>query len=122
MKIPELLGLRLHHQKITNPESRPPRKVVEALVMPDYDEYGMSYKNRAALRPAALGKRVDLAFNRLVILDGQAAGSWQRTVKGESVVVETDLPVRFPRAKSRAMADAIERFRRFVGRSAGFGL
>lgn len=87
-------------------------------LMPDYDEYGMSYKDRSALRPAGVTMNPSPTFNRMIVVDGQVVGSWRRTLNGDSADLETDVQARLTRAKSRELAAAIGRFRTFVSRSA----
>jgi hypothetical protein len=81
-------------------------------LMPDYDEYGMSYKNRRAL--ATRGIKT-VAYNRMIVVDGRIVGSWRRTLDGKSIAVETDVPVPLSRAKLRAVAQATRRFAAFAG-------
>ena len=83
-----------------------------AFLMPDYDEYGMSYRDRSALFPRAL----KLAHNRMIVVDGQIVGSWRRSLAGSSVSVELDCPVPLNTARRRAVAQAIRRFTSFTQR------
>ena len=83
-----------------------------AFLMPDYDEYGMSYKDRRAL--ATQGIKT-VAYNRMIVVDGRIVGSWRRSLAGKSIEVETDYPAPLSRAKLRAVAQAIRRFTAFAG-------
>jgi len=89
-----------------------------AFLMPDYDEYGMSYKDRSALLPVTLGERkskdLALAYNRMVVVDGQIAGSWRRSFTGDSISIEADYLVSLARTKLRAVAQATRRFVSFA--------
>lgn len=91
-----------------------------AFLMPDYDEYCMSYKDRSAMLPAAVGGRKSrvkaLAYDRLIVVDGQAVGSWRRPLAGEPFSLDTDYRVPLARGKLRAVAGAIRRFAAFAGR------
>ncbi len=80
-----------------------------AFLMPDYDEYGMSYKDRRALF-ATSGK---LAWNRMIIVDGQIVGTWRRSDEraGE---IDTQYPEPLDRGQLLAVDAAIQRFRRFT--------
>jgi hypothetical protein len=84
-----------------------------AFLMPDYDEYGMSYKDRSAL----FSRHVTLAHNRMIVVDGQIVGSWRRSLAGDSIAIETDFPAPLSRAKLRAVAQATRRFATFAGHS-----
>jgi winged helix DNA-binding protein len=90
-----------------------------AFLMPDYDEYGMSYKNRSALLPPAFGGRksrdIVLAYNRMIVVGGHVVGSWRRSLKGDAVSIEADYLVSLPRAKRPVVARATRRFVAFSG-------
>lgn len=63
-----------------------PGDMQSTFLMPDYDEYGMSYKNRSALsHPRFKGK---LDYNRALIVDGVMVGSWRRTLEGKKILLE----------------------------------
>jgi hypothetical protein len=80
-------------------------------LLPDYDEYVMSYKDRSALRST---KKLTLAYNRVIVVDGQIVGSWQRSLAGDSVSVETDCRVSPASAKAGLLARASRRFAAFA--------
>jgi hypothetical protein len=82
-----------------------------AFLMPDYDEYGMSYQDRSALFPRSM----TLAHNRMIVVDGQIVGSWRRSLAGNSISVEADFPVPLSRAKLRAVTQATRRYAAFAG-------
>lgn len=82
-----------------------------AFLMPDYDEYVMSYKDRSALRTT---KKLTLAYNRVIIADGQIVGSWQRSFAGGSVSIETDCRVPPASTMARLLARATRRFAAFA--------
>lgn len=62
-------------------------------LMPDYDEYEISYKNRAAISPEHVKglPGINPVFKHLVIVNGRIAGTWQRTIKKNGVAVHTHL-------------------------------
>ena len=81
--------------------------------MPDYDEYGMAYKDRSALAHPDHGYWT-LPWNRAVVIDGVIAGAWRRTLRPDSVTVEVsmmDLEADDPR-----VVVAAEEYARFLGR------
>jgi len=84
-----------------------------SFLMPDYDEYGMAYKDRSALAHPDHDYWT-LPWNRAVVIDGVIAGAWQRTLRPSAVTVEIsmmDLEVDDPRVVSAA-----EEYARFLGR------
>lgn len=90
-------------------------------LMPDYDEYGMSYQDRRALIAPALAReksrKIDPAYNRMIVVDGRIVGSWRRSLIKKTLVIETDYPAPLSRAKLRAVKQATRRFVAFAGHS-----
>lgn len=88
-----------------------------SFLMPDYDEYGMSYKDRSSLfNPRNKGKTVSRGnpiFNRMIILSGKIEGTWTRTVKGKTVHVEAFPFLDLSRSEIKAMEKAVENYVQF---------
>lgn len=81
-------------------------------LMPDYDEYGASYKNRAALRnPGFTGT---ITYNRMLIVDGTIVGTWKRTLKNDTVWVEFNLNVQLNTKQQKQLQTAAERYADFL--------
>lgn len=117
----ECLGITytLHRETLDKAADLPFKKMQRNFLMPDYDEYGMSYIDRSAIYdpskiPAGIS-RDNPVFNRLIIFDGVIEGGWKRTVKGKSVVVETS-PFRPLNNTQTAQLDKmVKRFQKFAG-------
>ncbi|MEP6650032.1 MAG: winged helix DNA-binding domain-containing protein [Lapillicoccus sp.] len=95
-------------------DREPPSEAgVRTFLMPDFDEYGMAYKDRSAIAgpeqpfPAA-------PWNRVVVVDGVIVGGWKRTLAPRTVTVELDLPD-IPVDDPRVVA-AAEEYATFLGR------
>jgi hypothetical protein len=68
-----------------------PEEVVQLL--PAYDEFIISYKDRSASIPFTEQKKTisnNGLFRPVIVLNGQVAGTWKRTVKKDKVIIETD--------------------------------
>jgi hypothetical protein len=94
-------------------EDAAPPAVTRSFLMPDYDEYGMAYKDRSALAHPDHDYWT-LPWNRAVVVDGVIAGAWQRTLRPDSVTVEVsmiDLEADDPRVVAAA-----EEYALFLGR------
>lgn len=91
-----------------------------SFLMPDYDEYGMSYKDRSILNslnhqiPGA--KSGSLVYNRMIVLDGKIAGSWHRSIKNNSVAITTVPFTTLNAARQKVLEKAIQRYRKFLGK------
>ena len=89
-----------------------------AHLLPIYDEYLVAYRDRAAVPhgpsgiAAESGQRV--IFQHAAIIDGHIAGTW-RTFRGSRDVTVTVTPLRrLKRDERRALANAGERYQRFL--------
>ncbi len=86
--------------------------------MPDYDEYGMGYKDRSAIfNPTGLTKHLrggNPVFNRMIIIDGKIEGTWQRELKKDRVEVSTFLFATLSKEKREALHTAVQRYHDFT--------
>ena len=87
-------------------------------LMPDYDEYGMSYKDRSAIfDPNDLTAQIrgnSPVYNRMLVIDGKIEGTWHRILKNNSVAVETFPFTSLSKAKHQAVMIAVKRYRSFM--------
>lgn len=96
--------------------------IQSSFLMPDYDEYGMSYKDRSALFDQAFDlsvfKNGNPFFNRMIILDGKIEGTWKRVIKNNAVTIETVPFKPLTKVNQQALARAIKKYCEFVGKKA----
>ena len=96
-----------------------PQKSPVAYLLPNYDEFVVSYKDRSAIGKAAAQagiERNDQALlANVVLLDGQVIGGWKRTLEKEKVQVETSLFMKLDTREEQALVDATECFGKFLG-------
>jgi hypothetical protein len=92
-----------------------------SFLMPDYDEYGIAYKDRSAIfskekmnLPQRGGNPV---FNRMIIIEGRIAGSWRRTINNSSMKIETVPFQPLTGPKKKLLHAAVKRFSAFVGKT-----
>ncbi len=87
-----------------------------AYLLPNYDEYGIAYKDRDAfvdrllLQPTAGATE----FPHLVIVNGKWVGSWKRTMATEAVRVELKLRRRLKADELAKVVLAAERYGKFL--------
>ncbi|HEX4959572.1 MAG TPA: winged helix DNA-binding domain-containing protein [Thermoanaerobaculia bacterium] len=92
-----------------------------AYLLPAYDEYTVSYKDRSAVLDPLHAKRPDSGngiFNPTMVLDGRVVGTWKRTLKKESVVVVLRPFSRLKKTEKNAFQEAGCRYGAFLGRPA----
>jgi hypothetical protein len=62
-------------------------------LLPAYDEFMISYKDRSASLNFEDQKQsisINGIFNPIIVINGQVTGLWKRTIKNDRVIVETD--------------------------------
>jgi hypothetical protein len=94
------------------------RDIQSSFLMPDYDEYGMGYKDRSAIFDAEEYarhiSRNNPVFNRMVIIDGRIEGTWQRIIKGKHPDIQI-FPFHTPtKVQEKKLEKAIQTFRSFL--------
>ena len=129
----EAVGPKLYRDSIDGREywSAAPRSVAAtrgctALLLPNYDEYLIAYKDRGGVvdseRAANIVARSNGAFPHHLIIDGRLAGSWARTLKGNSVVIEVAPYNMLTPAQSRAVMSAADCYGEFLGLPASLSI
>ena len=96
-----------------------PFKGVVGLLLPNYDEYLIAYKDRApfvdASRAANIVARSNGAFANHLVIDGCLAGSWSRTLKATSVLIEVAPYKKLTPAQTRAVTNACDCYGESLG-------
>jgi len=90
-------------------------KLTTSFLMPDYDEYGIAYKNRAILFDQSIRNEPVLAYNRMVIVNGLILGTWKRESAATTVQIEIAPFTPITRTQRQAIEQATERYATFLG-------
>jgi hypothetical protein len=94
-------------------------KAVTAMLLPNYDEYLIAYKDRGAFvdksRAANIVARSGGAFSNHLIIDGRLAGGWSRTINGNNVKIEVAPYQTLTPAQTRAVSNAADCYGEFLG-------
>jgi hypothetical protein len=111
----------------TAKDSHPaPLKSAGALLLANYDEYLIAYKDRGpfvdATRAANIVARSNGAFANHLLLDGCLSGSWSRTVHANAVLVEVAPYKRLSPAHTKAVRNACDCYGEFLGLKATLSL
>lgn len=87
-------------------------------LLPTYDELIVGYKDRSALFTVPLPKpddpRDNIVFNPTIIRDGRLIGTWKRTLKAKSVVIDANPLAPMSEEEARAFTVAAARYAAFV--------
>lgn len=90
----------------------------DILLVPNYDEYLVGYKERALLYDGKnddnLSREGNPLFNNTLLINGQIAGTWKRTFKKKDVQVDLYPFKPFSKVNQAKVNKAIEKYRRFI--------
>jgi hypothetical protein len=87
-------------------------------LLPAYDEYLISYKDRSAvlgLDHTARAVSRNGLFKPIIVVNGRVAGTWKRTIKKDKVIVETIIFNPADRIPVRSIEKAANKFGEFLG-------
>ena len=103
------------------PASETGSRIQSTFILPDYDEYGISYKNREVLdrKNGTLEmEALDLSFNHYLIIDGKVGGKWKKTIGKQGAMAEATCFQSLSKTKAAAVSRAIKKYNRFFQSSA----
>lgn len=90
-----------------------------AYLLPNYDEYTIAFKNHDALvmrlKGINLMETFSSIFAHMIAVDGELVGAWRRTLKRDTVTVETNLLTALTESEQQAIAAAVQRYGDFLG-------
>jgi hypothetical protein len=88
-------------------------------LLPSYDEYLVSYKDRSAMQRRVdlnkVGETFDFLGSYVITLNGQIVGRWARSTSSDAVAIALQLFVRLSRAELDAVEEQANRYAQFVG-------
>lgn len=94
-------------------------KACRAWLLPNYDEYLIAYKDRGTVvedaRAANIVARSGGAYPHHLLIDGRLAGSWTRTLRENSVVIELAPYRKLTPLQTRAVISAADCYGDFLG-------
>ena len=85
--------------------------------MPDYDEYGIAYKDRSALMSKNYDKGATTMYSHYIVIDGVIEGTWSRKVNGKTHNIETTPFAALSKRKQKALERAMKRYTKFFSES-----
>jgi hypothetical protein len=84
-------------------------------LLPPYDEYTIAYKDRSAvLDPAFTVQTRNGIFSPIIIIDGCIVGTWKRTFKKNTVLIEKSLFASPNESETCAISTAVNRYGTFL--------
>jgi Winged helix DNA-binding domain len=97
----------------------PGNKKYSADLLPAFDEFIISYKDRSASLPSINFKKAvseNGIFRPVIVINGQVIGLWKRTIKKEKVIIETDLFDTDHNSFMSQIEEAIKTYGLFLGK------
>jgi len=91
-----------------------------AYLLPAFDEYTVAYKNRSAALNPKYAKPPNYGQDTLsptIVVDVHIVGTWKRTLKKNTLAISPSPFAKLKRAESHAIAEAANRYGKFLGAS-----
>jgi hypothetical protein len=89
-----------------------------AHLLPQFDEYLVSYKDRRAAFETNNNKvmpRANLILGPVIVIGGRVVGTWKRSLAGDSVRIALNYFAPLSRAESQLVTEAADRYGTFLG-------
>jgi len=86
-------------------------------LLPAFDEYIIGYKNRSTMLSSANYKKVisnNGLFYPTIVIDGQVTGSWKRTIKKDTILIETSLFQTHTNVQKKSIEEEANKFGQFL--------
>jgi hypothetical protein len=84
---------------------------LQTFLMPDYDEYAMSYKERKVI--ADMRGYNATGYEKWLVIEGKIRGSWSKVLKGKTQTLTTTPFSSLNKTQKEAVSFAIERYQKF---------
>lgn len=121
----DIVGAKLESREIDNQsyyfqkgmlDMKPSVKTKPNFLLPDYDEFGISYKHKSLafnILDVPGKKKPIITFNHSLMIDGLVAGAWKQERKGKNIEIEISSFIPLSTAKSKRVEKAVRDYRSF---------
>lgn len=92
--------------------------VTSTLLLPNFDEYVVAYADKSLYtgkEAERLLRSGNPLFSNTVVVNGQVAGIWKRSVKTKTIEVSVETGIDLPAAREKQLREAIRTFKNFYG-------
>lgn len=93
-------------------------------LLPNYDEYVVSYKDRTEAidkkHLAIISKQRNAVFSNSILINGMIEGTWKRTIRNNSVTIETKTFSKLNKKNLDAIIRAAKDYCKFLGKDLQF--
>lgn len=98
-------------------EITPSKKHQTTFLMPDYDEYGIGYKDRSAIKTTKAlpywGNN-GIPYSHWLVIDGTIEGTWEKVMQGKTVSVKTTPFSSFTKTQEKKVLTAVKKYESFI--------
>jgi hypothetical protein len=105
--------------KVSREVAKKPLDPLAVYLLPGFDEYLLGYNDRSLVLAPEHSSKVctgsNGVFSPTVVIGGRVCGTWKRTIKKQSVVIEPAFFNKVNKAESIAFRAAREHYGRFIG-------
>ncbi|NJK86450.1 MAG: winged helix DNA-binding domain-containing protein [Bacteroidales bacterium] len=91
----------------------------KVFLLPAYDEFLIGYKNRSAVISKNINAKIisiNGLFRPVILVNGQVAGIWKRTIKGNTCTFETELFFPMEEFMNESIQGESKRYGDFLGK------
>lgn len=90
----------------------------DILLLPNYDEYLVAYKDRDVIYDGQhddhLSREGNPLFNNIILIRGQIAGVWKRTIKKKEVIMDLQTFTPLNKTDQAKLDKAVARYKQFI--------
>jgi hypothetical protein len=89
------------------------------VLLPAFDEFIISYKDRSAVIPQNISKKIisnNGIFWPVILLDGKIAGLWSRVNGNKEILIKTEFFGKLPAKSASLLKEALETYSHFAGK------
>jgi hypothetical protein len=87
-----------------------------AYLLPAFDEYLVSYKDRTAAFTSKSSGREMIELGWVIVISGRVVGTWKRSLEGKEVNITLSPFAPLSRANRRLVVEAAQRYGEFLGK------
>lgn len=102
---------------------KPASSCNEVFLLPSYDEFLISYRDRSASLPTGLNKKVisdNGIFFPTIMQNGQVIGAWKRNIKNNRLIITSKLFKPGTISQDKILLRGIKRYSDFIGKTIDF--
>jgi hypothetical protein len=98
----------------------PPAAETRIHLLPNYDEYFIAYRDRAAVADAELLRQaaevIRFLYGYVAVMNGRLLGGWKRKIEKDRVIIDARLPRSLDRDERKALEAVAKQYGAYIGK------